>query len=514
MKSKRKSLFLAIAVFTILSMSNFGAVQVSAAKKGVLKGAIHWGISADWVDPSISGFMQSSHLTLYMFHDSLIKPMPEGMYTPCLAESWTISPDYKVYEFKIRKGVKFHNGDEMTAEDVLFTFNRYKGGGSKFLKSKFQKLEVVNPYLFRVTFKEPFPKFLDYFLPGLSTIGWVVPKKYIEEVGDAKYKRHPIGLGPFKFVEFKPGVRLIGEAHEDFWRRKPGVKRLEFHFVKEMATRYAKVKTGEVDFSTLMVDVFFEKVKKDDKLKMITPMSPTTWVLYMAAQWDPKSPWSNPLVRKAASLAIDRQTLADIHCPGAGPLGQLGPGDPETLSNPPDPYDPEQAKKLMAQAGYPNGFDGGTFYPFPGGYLRYSEQVANYLAVIGIKTRTVLLDRPSFYAKRRGGKMKGALFIDPSPAPTINARLSYLFGPKGSYGNYPEIEALWKEYTKAVDAESAKDLIVKIQKIIYDKYMFVPITGATSPAAYNKRVKGNPYHIQKPYPLWFVSPMENLELDE
>ena len=116
-------------------------------------------------------------------------------------------------------------------------------------------MEAVNPYLVRIHFKESFPDFLEYLLPGTTTIGWVVPKKYVEKVGDAGFKKNPVGCGPYKFVEFVPGVKLVGEAFEEFWRKVPDIKRMEFHSVSEPATRLAMVKRGEMDVATLMIDV-------------------------------------------------------------------------------------------------------------------------------------------------------------------------------------------------------------------------------------------------------------------
>jgi peptide/nickel transport system substrate-binding protein len=174
-------------------------------------------------------------------------------------------------------------------------------------------VEIVNPYLVRITFKVPFPDFLDYHLSGITTIGWVVPKKYIERVGDAGFKKHPIGCGPYKFVEFVPGVKLVGEAFEEYWRKTPSIKRMEFYTVSEPATRLAMVRRGEADIGTLLQGIFYEDAKKDPGLRLVHPTSPVHWLVYMGAQWDPKSPWSDARVRKAASLAIDRKSLADIH---------------------------------------------------------------------------------------------------------------------------------------------------------------------------------------------------------
>jgi len=482
----------------------------AASPQGVVKQAIHWGISADWLDPSTASYVTTANHPLYLFHDALLKAMPEGNYTPCLAESWNISPDFKVYEFKLRKGVKFHNGDIMTAEDVVVSFWRYKAALAKFFHGRTEKVEAVNPNLVRFHFKEPFPDFLDYFLPGATTIGWVVPKKYIEKVGDAEFKKHPVGAGPYKFVEFLGCVRLVWEAFEDYWRKVPQVKRMEFHYIPEPATRLAMLRRGEADVATLMQGVFYEDLKKDPKLKLLEPLSPTRWMIYISAQWDPKSPWADERVRKAASLAIDRKTLADIFMPGCGGVGSLGlDGDPFAEHYPADPFDPTQARKLLTEAGYGKGFQGGKFYPY-GGYWEYGEQIATNWKAVGIAVELVLLDRPAWLAQREAGKMKGSLFVDNPLAPTIGSRLAYLFSGTGSYGSYPDMQALWNQYQRSSSPKERKELISRIQRMTYDKTVWLPLTSTNSPAGVGPRIKGNPYKVQPL--LWFTAPFEDIEL--
>ncbi len=512
MEEMRKKSFWIIMIAAVLGMFLLPSSDAQGKPEGVLKEAIHWSISADWLDPATGSLPLSAYLPLYLFHDALLKPMPDGLYSPCLAESWTISPDSKVYEFKLRRGVKFHNGDSMTAEDVIFSFWRYKAANAKIIQNRAEKVEAVNPHLVRFQFKEPFPDFLEYLLPGVSSIGWVVPKKYAEKVGEAGFKRNPVGCGPYKFAEFVPGVKVAGEAFEGYWRKVPHVKRIEFLFTPEPATRLAMVRRGEVDMATLMQGVFYEDVKKDPKLRLLSPFSATRWIVEMTSQWNPNSPWSNPKVRKAASLAIDRQTLADVHMPGCKGIGDLGlQGDPNRLEIPPDPYDPQQAKKLLAEAGYPNGFHGGIFYPYESGYWPMGEQVATYWKAIGINVDTRLLDRPAWLAQRVGLKMTNALFIDTQVAPTIGGRLTYLFG-SASYGNYPDIKKVWETYVKATDPKERKDLIIQVQKMIQERTMFIPLVETNSPAAFGPKVKGNPYKIQ---PLvWFTSPFEDIELNK
>ncbi len=515
MSTQRNKWFLTVMVLAIGGMIHFNSSRIWAAPpQGVLKQAMHWTISADWLDPATGNPAALGWFPMQLFHDALVKSMPEGMYTPCLAESYSMSQDSKVYEFKLRKGVKFHNGDTMTAEDVVFSFNRYKGREAKFFQEMTEKVEAVNPQLVRFHFKRPFPDFLEYFLPGASTVGWIVPKKYIEKVGDAGFKQRPIGAGPYKFVEFVPGVKLVAEAFEDYWRRVPSIKRMEFYYIPDPTTRLAMVKRGEADIGTLITDVLMEEVRKEPKLRLLTPLSPVRFPIYMTAQWDPKSPWSDVRVRKAASLAIDRQTLADIHAPGGKPSGSIGIEggyDSLVVQFPADPYNPERAKKLLAEAGYPNGFYGGKFYPNEL-YWGYAEQVATYWKAVGITVQMVRLERAAWYAFRDSGKMKGEVFMDIAAGSTITSRLAYLFGPQTPYGNYPDIQALWEQFKKEVKPEARKDLLERIQRLIHDKTMMIPLTEINSPAAFGPRVKGNPYRIQPL--LWFTAPFEDMELEK
>lgn len=508
MVSRRAMMLVALVMFML------GTSMVQAkAPEGELKMAIHWSVSADWFDPATGNSGALGWFPLTVLHDALLKPMPEGAYTPCLAESYSHSPDFRVFEFKLRKGVKFHNGDPLTAEDVVFSFKRYKGRLAKSLQEITENVEPVNPLLVRFRFKKPFPDFLESFVIGGTTAGWIAPKKYLEKVGEAGFKQRPVGAGPYKFVEFVPGVKLVVEAFEDYWRKVPNIKRMEFRLIPDATTRLAMVKRGEMDIATLMTDLLFEEAKRDPKLRVLTPLSPSKFPITIAAQWEPKSPWSDARVRKAASLAIDRQTLADIHMPGCKPTGSLGiegGSDPWVVEFPPDPYDPARAKKLLAEAGYPNGFMGGKFYPDTNYWASY-EQIATYWKTVGITVEMVRLERPVWFAMRENGKLKGGIFPEALPGATITSRLAYLFSPQNSYGNYPDIQALWEQFLNEYKPDARKNLIERIQKLMNEKTVMIHLTDINSPAAVGPKVKGNPYKVQ---PLiWFIAPMEDVELN-
>ena len=146
----------------------------------------------------------------------------------------------------LRDGIRFHNGDPVTAEDVKFSFERYRGTSKDILKKKVAGVEALDKRHVRFKLNEPWPDFMTFY--GTATgAGWIVPKKVVEKIGDDAFKQAPIGAGPYKFVSFTPGVELVMEAFEGYWRKTPSVKRLVFRVIPEESTRLAALKAGEVD---------------------------------------------------------------------------------------------------------------------------------------------------------------------------------------------------------------------------------------------------------------------------
>src|SRR6266487_1196332 len=199
-----------IALLSLLGLCLWsGQVSAQGQPEGQLNIAFDASIAPTFLDPAETPGIGTPFVFLYALHDALIKPLPGNDMAPCLAESWKESPDGLVYEFKLREGLKFHNGDPFTAEDVKFSFHRTKG--TKILKEKVREITVVDPYRVRFQLHEPFPDFMAFYGTLTTGAGWVVPKKYVEKVGDEGFKKHPIGLGPYRFVSHTVGVELIME---------------------------------------------------------------------------------------------------------------------------------------------------------------------------------------------------------------------------------------------------------------------------------------------------------------
>ncbi len=259
---RMRGIALGLLLTCTLALAVGAAAPVMAQTKpeGELKFALYVTISPQWFDPGeVTGFI-TPFWFLYAMHDALVKNMPGKTSAPCLAESWTVSADQKVYDFKLREGLKFHNGDPFTAEDVRFSF--YRAKGYKILKEKVRDVEVAGPYRVRFHLQEPWPDFMTFYGTLVSGAGWIVPKKYVEQVGDDGFKKHPVGLGPYKFVSHTPGVELVLEAFEGYWRKVPSVKRLVLKSVPESTTRVAMLKRGEVDIAYLLEVPQAEEIKR------------------------------------------------------------------------------------------------------------------------------------------------------------------------------------------------------------------------------------------------------------
>src|SRR6267142_2740046 len=189
--------------------------------------------------PAETEAFNTPFMVLYAVHDALVKPMPGGLNTPSLAESWQESKDHLTFTFTIRKNARFHNGEPVTAEDVKFSFERYKGASNALLKEKVKDVQVLAPNQVRFVLKEPWGDFMTFYGTTASGAAWIVPKKYVQQVGEDGVKTAPGVAGPYKVVSFKPGVEIVMEAFDGYWRKAPSVKRLIMRSMPEETTRAA-----------------------------------------------------------------------------------------------------------------------------------------------------------------------------------------------------------------------------------------------------------------------------------
>jgi peptide/nickel transport system substrate-binding protein len=485
----------------------------AAAPQGTVTYAVHITIAPAWFDPADNPGQITPFIIQYALHDALIKPMPAGMMTPSLAESWKASKDGLVYDFVLRKNVVFHNGDPMTAEDVKFSFERYRGAGAKLLKEKVEAVTIVNPHHVRFHLKAPWPDFMGFYGSPATGAGWIVPKKYVEKVGDDGFKQAPVGAGPFKFVSMAPGVELILEAHEKYWRKTPKVKRIVMKSVTEGSTRLAMLKRGEVHIAYKTDGPLGEEVKKDPNLDLVFSGGIATWWLQFGELNDPKSPWHNRKVRLAANYALDRKALSEAETLGASPpTGSIVPREFEwALPVEPFPYDPKKAKQLLTEAGYPNGFDAGVITPIPP-YYSFAEAVGGYLGAIGIKTRVQKMERAVMFDKRRKKELAGICLCANGGFGNAVTRIDADIVSAGVHSilKDAEIDRLFEEQSRETDRAKREALLKRIQQRVVDQAYFAPIYQLQWPNGVSKAMKVSGMGLIPTF--YYTGPFEEIEL--
>src|SRR5438105_3411853 len=487
------------------------SAAAQAKPVGEMRFALYVTIAPAWLDPGeASPSSTTPYWMLYALHDAVMKPMPGQRMAPSLAESWSESPDKLSYEFKLRRGLKFHHGDPFTADDVIFSFARAKGAE---LHEKVKEVVAVDPYTVRFILHEPWPDFMTMYGTLASGASWITPKKYFEKVGSDGFKHHPVGLGPYKFVSMKPGIELVMEANESYWRKVPPIKRLVYHSVPEATTRLAMLKRGEVDLAYLLEGQLGESIKNDPELKLAFSGGIGTHHLDFFDMWDPKSPWADQRVRKAASLAIDRKALSDAETLGASkPNGSVVlRGFEFALPIEPDPYDPAQAKKLLAEAGYPNGFDGGDLTPIPP-YSAAGEVVVNDLGAVGIRMQLRTMERAAFFSAFQGKKLKGVCFCTIAIYGNASTRLAENVPSSGSYayGGWPDIDELYQKQLAETDHAKREAMLHQIQKTLHERTRFAPIYDFFWPSGIGPRVEEASLMKIDPFP--WSAPLEDVRL--
>ncbi|MBM4393982.1 MAG: ABC transporter substrate-binding protein [Deltaproteobacteria bacterium] len=468
------SLRLLVALLALLIAASPPA---EATPEGQMTWGVHISLAPTWFDPAETPGIITPFMVMHALHDSMVKPSPQHPLGPSLAESWTASPDGKTYELVLRKGVRFHNGDVMTSEDVKFSFERFRGASAKTLKERVVAVETPDPNRIRFRLKDPWADFM-LFYAGATGAGWIVPKKYVQQVGDDGFKKAPVGAGPYKFVSFTPGVELVMEAFEGYWRKVPNVKRLVFKVIPDEATRLAALKRGEIDVVYSIRGALAEELMRTPGLTLKPVVIPAPQWMVFVDQWDPKSPWHDRRVRLAANLAVDRHAINKAETLGHSKIiWSMIPSTFDFFWQPPaHPFDPAAAKKLLAEAGYPNGFDGGD-YNCDASYASVGEAILNYWQPVGIRAKLRPVERAAFFKTYAEKQFKGIVQSGSAAFGNAATRLEafVVAGGTYAYGSYPDIDGLFRDQAAELDRKKREALLHRAQQLIHEKVMYGPI---------------------------------------
>jgi peptide/nickel transport system substrate-binding protein len=497
----KRSLAILLAVSILLGPVLAGNATAQAKPEGEMRWALYVTLAPSWFDPAEVVGVLTPFWVMYALHDALVKPMPGTMLANSLAESWTMSPDGKAYEFKLRDGVKFHNGEPLTAEDVKFSFERAKG---KVLHEKVKEVAVVDPRRVRCRLNEPWPDCMMFYGTFASGAAWIVPKKYVEQVGPDGFKKNPIGLGPYKFVSNTPGVELVLEAYEGYWRKMPSVKRLVFKSVPGATTRLAML-SGRVDLAYLLSAPMAQDVS--DPASSWRPRAASARSTRLLRPVDP-----SPGPTRESSWRRSRRR--QVNEPRAsGPRDPPGHGAAQVRVRPaagPHHHDPAKAKQLLAETGCRRIR---RRRPLPvAAALLHGRAVANNLGAVGIKTKLRTMERAAFYSALGSKKLKGLCLCINAVYGNAASRLSEIVPSDGAYayGGYPDVDALYKQQSKETDKKKREAQLHQIQRIMHERVRYAPIYEYVWLSGVGPRVEDPALMLIDPYP--WSAPLEEVRL--
>ncbi len=395
MKNTKRVFALILAISLLLAGCGSPANEPTPAAEGQdggLKDTVIFAQGADVtsLDPHIG--KETPAVTVHgQIFNPLVTTDKDMNVVPCLAESWEMLSDTS-YKFNIRKDVKFHDGSELTAEDVKFSLDRAMASSYvSYIVNFIDNVEVADKYTVIVNTKEPYaPTLMNLTHPSAAIVSKAITEKNPESI-----KTNPIGTGPYKFVEWKPGEYVKLEANQDYFDGAPKTKYVIMKVIPEAAQRTIALETGEVDIAYDLSANDLSKVAENPDLKLLEGTSLSAWFL----QFNMKNkPFDNKLVRQAVRYAIDSQTIVDTILYGAGEVaGSIIPPIAFGYQNVAKyEYNKEKAKELLAQAGYPNGFDAKLYVNDNQQRIEICQVIQSQLKEIGINVEVVVLEFATF----------------------------------------------------------------------------------------------------------------------
>jgi peptide/nickel transport system substrate-binding protein len=479
------------------------------------------------LDPTMEVGASAANVLLPLY-DSLLEIGTDGSLQPGLAEKWSVAPDGITWTFNVRKGVQFHEGwGEVTADDVKFSIERWQSeqavaADSPNLRAKVDHVNVVDPYTVQVVTKGVQVDLPYMFAPQQNSSGMVFSKKYLTEKAGNDFaaqtkllNEKPIGSGPFEFVSHKRGASVTYKAVDKHWRATPHVKQVTFVLVPEDTTRVAMLKNGEADIIEASGDDVADLKASGLEVRTV-PDSQDISVTFTGTYRTPalNKPTAKPLVRQALSLAIDRETILKTIMNDQGGLPET-PFDTIATTHDIDAahyaswaeennkYDPEQAKKLLADAGYPDGFGGIKMYSYtrPGAPFlpKIAEVVVSEWKQIGVQAEIVATDYASYREHKDRAKLDDPVLAGDVSVYNIQTRFEPI-GVLDTYFNYtggnvqflmdPSLDQQINQIAGTADDAARQALVQQVFDRIDDTWVVLPLFHADALYGVNPKSVG------------------------
>jgi peptide/nickel transport system substrate-binding protein len=481
-----------LATAALAAMAFAGAAPVYAAGTLTVAQALDPG---SW-DP-IDTFLVDWSKVANNIYDGLIQRGPDMKLTPALATAWKVADDGLSIRFELRKGVTFHNGEPFNADAVKFTFDRLLGaegakGPQQSNYNMIDRVEVVDEFTVNFVMKKPDPVLLTK-LAGYGAM--IVPPKYITEKGDAFFNANPVGTGPFMLASYEPKVGIKLKANPNFWGGAPKLDGVDFRFIAEPGTEVAELQAGRLDLATLIPLSQIETIKKQANLDVLSVPGPTVVVLRFNTK---NGITKDENVRKAMIMAVDRETIVkEILLGQAKPIvsfqSEISFGYDANLK--PLPFNPAEAKKLLAAAKVPAGASvqldiRGTDATF----REVAQAVAGYLQGVGLKPTVKPYETSVLLNDIVPNGKTGELFHTAWGGWTFDfdntAYLMYHTGEKWNpYDSDPALDKLLEEQRVITDQSKRLKLLQDVGAYVANRALELPLYNQNTYIGINKRVK-------------------------
>jgi peptide/nickel transport system substrate-binding protein len=461
------------------------AMARAAAPAGELTWGIHVSLSPTWFDPAETQGIVTPFMVLYALQDALVKPMPEKALAPSLAESWKASPDGLHYDFVLRQGVKFHNGDPLTSADVKFSIERTYDPEAKTavatIFTTIDKIETPDPQT--VTFNTKLP---DPLLPARLAFygGQIIPEKHFKSVGADAFLAKPVGSGVIKFKEWIKDDHLTVEANKEYWGGAPDFDTAIFKPIPEPGARVASLLAGESDLITLVPADQVDRINNSGKTRVEGSFNAGLYVLMSNVK---VPPLDNPKFRQALALATDRATLVKTIWRGRAivPNGSVPKGDEVGYdpNRPELPFNLDRAKALLQEVGYKNE---PVYIESTSGVLEndrfMAEAIVEMWRKAGINVQLEIIEFSVRSAKLRDRNFKGLFWFAPTSTLQDPDGLMWRVLSPGGLVDFgwrdPEFDKLGAEARTSMDKALRDKNYRRMNDIITEQAPWIVVTQA------------------------------------
>jgi peptide/nickel transport system substrate-binding protein len=463
----------------------------AADPKDELRVAIPW--TPENLDPTMNLSSIRAQIGVSIF-DSLVGRNAENRIVPELAESWRLLDD-TTWQFRLRKGVVFHNGEPFNAEAVRFTVQRVLDPNQKSPNraniAEVSKVEVVDEFTVRLVTRQPYAPFLNRLIDFP-----IVPPRYTAEKGDQGLALRPVGTGPFKFVELVKDDRLVVEAFDRHWRGAPRIRRITFRPVPEPFTRVAALRSGELDLITNLPPSLARELERVPGIKV--QRVPSTWMIYLGLNAFAK-PLSDVRVRQALNYASDVDAIIKTVLEGNG-RRTPGPLTPHMFGYDPGvkgyPYDPAKARRLLAEAGYPDGLE--ITLDSPEGRYQGDKEIAEALAgqwqKAGFKPKVQVAEWGAYFKRYLGRQFSEAYLLGLGGPMQDGDELYNLVSSKGRglYYKNEKVDTLFDAGRSTMDQAKRRKIYSDLAKAIVEDATWVFLMQQVDIYAMRDRVEWTP----------------------